>query len=110
MCCLQDAQSLAQLDLRPGEVSLPEIPAIHQHARGGQELQLLLALALFGADINELIPASGCSVLDAGGRFQMAIVGFAVGRCLLRMIVVAWCCVCVCAPRVQHHRQCTHCN
>jgi hypothetical protein len=40
-------------------VSLPEIPAIHQHARRGQELHLLLALALFGADINELIPASG---------------------------------------------------
>lgn len=60
-----DAQSLAQLNLQPGKVSLPEIPCIHQHARRGEELQLLLALALFGADINELIPSSGCSVLDA---------------------------------------------
>ncbi|WIA40176.1 hypothetical protein OEZ86_013570 [Tetradesmus obliquus] len=60
-----DAQSLAQLNPLPGKVSLPEIPCIHQHARRGEELQLLLALALFGADINELIPASGCSVLDA---------------------------------------------
>jgi hypothetical protein len=67
--CLQDAQSLAQLNLQPGKVGLPEIPAIHQHARKGEELQLLLALALFGADINELIPASGCSVLDAGKRY-----------------------------------------
>jgi hypothetical protein len=75
---LQDAASLAQLDLRPGKVSQPEIPAIHQHARRGQELQLLLALALFGADINELIPASGCSVLDAGA---LRCLWISVGSC-----------------------------